>query len=76
MRVDIRLIFLGCLSTLLAMGCFDSGTSGSGSRTGRIQLVPALSGGNTGLEKVGTSGSKGLESFQVAVNIAEDCPHR
>ncbi len=67
MRIEKGLTFLGCLSALLATGCFDSGTSGSGARTGRVHLVPALSGGNTGLEKVGTSGSTGLESFQVAV---------
>jgi hypothetical protein len=68
MRIDRGLTILGCLSALLAAGCFDSGTSdGSGSRTGRIQLVPALSGGNAGLGKVGSSGSTGLESFQVAV---------
>src|SRR3954470_13971182 len=68
MRFDTGLILTGCLTALIATGCFDSGTSsGSGSRSGRIHLVPAISGGETGLGKVGTSGSKGLESFQVAV---------
>jgi hypothetical protein len=68
MHIDRALTLLGCLSALLATGCFDSGTSGgSGSRTGSIHLVPAISGGTTGLEKVGPSGSAGLESFQVAV---------
>lgn len=70
MRIDRRLAFAGCFSALLATGCFDSGTSdvsGSGSRSGRIHLVPAIRGGETGLGKVGTSGAKGLESFQVTV---------
>jgi hypothetical protein len=70
MRTDRRLTFVGCLTVLLATGCFDPGTSGdsgSGSGTGRIHLVPAISGGESGLGKVGTSGSTGLESFQVAV---------
>src|SRR3954470_22064523 len=80
MRFDTGLILTGCLTALIATGCFDSGTSsGSGSRSGRIHLVPSISGGDAGLEKVGTSGSTGLESFQVAVgdirlakNIASD----
>src|SRR3954463_3478124 len=68
MRIDRISVVLGCLVALLATGCFDSGTAGgSGSRSGRIHLVPAISGGETGLAKVGTSGNTGLESFQVAV---------
>jgi hypothetical protein len=67
MPIDRSSAILGCFSALLVAGCFDTGTSGAGSRAGRIQLVPSISRGNSGLGKVGASGNTGLESFQVAV---------
>ncbi|MDB5103139.1 MAG: hypothetical protein JWP91_828 [Fibrobacteres bacterium] len=69
MRTKNGFALLGCLSALAATGCFDSGSSsqGPGSKGGRIHLLPSISGGKAGSAKVGSSGTGGLESFQVPV---------
>jgi|GEM_PF-2964685 len=72
MKIIKDFVRLGCLSALFAFfasGCSDSGSTGpsAGHKGGRIQLVPAIN-GKQGVGKLGSSGSAGLESFQVAVS--------
>lgn len=70
MRIGTGLACLGCISSFLLAGCFDSGSSSDsgGSSAGRIHLVPSINGGKQPLARVAASGSSGLESFQVAVS--------
>lgn len=69
MRFNTGLALLGCASTFLYTGCFDSGsTNDSASSAGRIHLIPTVNGGRQASAKVAPSGTSGLESFQVAVS--------
>lgn len=70
MRINNCAIFLGYASALLLAGCGTNGNTGdaAGSSAGRVHLVPTLNGGKQALARVGSSGSTGLESFQVAVS--------